>query len=173
MSVCTGGGAARFCSPPAILSLESLGPVRCRAGVAGGVPIPGSVLPQGGGGGFHLAVSVLCSLGLTRLFRSPGSSVWGLWFCPSPSLCPIVCLSKDLDAFFLFYGCLALQLLLYTCLCLHAAYVGVYDVPVILVGGPPSGSHPHPAPSLCCTPWAPRPLPVLRAPVVKVWGWGC
>lgn len=55
----------------------------------------------------------LCALSLwawTRLFRSPGLQ-WGLWFCPSSSLCPIVCLSKDLDAFFLFAGCLALRLL--------------------------------------------------------------
>ena len=85
------------------------------------------VSPCGGGGGFHLlSLGFVCLSGPgLRLFRSPGLQ-WGLWFCPPPHA--VLCESKDLDAFFLFAGCLAFPTSLCTRLCIHAAYVGVLGI---------------------------------------------
>ena len=124
--MCWGLRAVSFAPLLAILSLASLGLGGVMLGWQGWCPHSWLSVrcPAGEGEASTRSLCALCaSLGLDSDCSLSWAPVGAVVL--SSSLCCIMCFSKDLDAFFLFAGCLALRLSLYTCLCLHAAYVGV------------------------------------------------
>lgn len=128
------------------------------------------VLPCGGGGSFHPLSPSLCLLGLDSvLFWAPV----GLWFVLHSSLCPIVCLSKDLDAFSSLRGVWPYSFSLY--MSLSSLYVGVsgFGSCPSYTGrrAPPQAPSPPPRPVLPAVPLGPR-VPSVQGPCSEGLGLG-